>query len=157
DTRAHRVRATRSRAKARRRHDGRARRAFPRLPARARRLRVVSGPETTEGAAMTQTVESLYRGTHDLWEAKVGDDLGTLPFRVSPEAVRRNAWANDDYNPWYVDTSPWGRPIVTPVFLASFDAQLFYGYYAYPRGGSLFAKQEFEFLAPVFVGEDYVI
>jgi acyl dehydratase len=106
---------------------------------------------------MTQTVESLYRGTNDLWQATIGDDLGTLPFRVSHEAVRRNAWANDDYNPWYLETSPWGRPIVTPVFLASFDAQLFYGYYAYPRGGSLFAKQEFEFLAPVFVEEDYVI
>lgn len=106
---------------------------------------------------MTQAVESLYRGTNDLWQAKVGDDLGTLPFRVSHAAVRRNAWANDDYNPWYIDTSPWGRPIVTPVFLASFDAQLFYGFYSYPQGGSLFAKQEFEFLAPVFIEEDYVI
>ena len=28
------------------------------------------------------------------------------------------------------------------VYLASFDAQVFYGYYAFP-GGSLFAKQEF--------------
>jgi acyl dehydratase len=103
------------------------------------------------------TVENLYRGTNDLWQAKVGDELGALPFNVPIEAVRRNAWANDDYNPWYVIDSPFGKPIVSPVFLASFDAQLFYGYYAYPEGGSLFAKQEFEYIEPVFVGNDYVI
>ena len=43
------------------------------------------------------------------------------------------------------------------MYLASFDAQVFYGYYAYPPGGSLFAQQEFEYYAPVFVGETYTM
>ena len=80
-----------------------------------------------------------------------------MDFVVTEEMVERNAWANDDYNPWYMDDSPWGGRIVSPVFLASFDARLFYGHYAYPQGGSLFAKQEFEYIEPVKVGRRYSI
>jgi acyl dehydratase len=69
--------------------------------------------------------------------------------------VERNAWANDDYNPWYLEASPFGDRIVSPTFLASFDVSVFYGYYSYPAEGSLFAKQEFEFLKPVFAGRTY--
>jgi acyl dehydratase len=100
-------------------------------------------------------VEELYRGTKPLFEAAVGDELGSLTFVVTDEMVARNAWANDDYNPWYLEDSPFGGRIVSPVFLASFDAQVFYGYYAYPDGGSLFAKQEFEYHAPVEIGVEY--
>jgi acyl dehydratase len=101
------------------------------------------------------TVEQLYSGTHDLFSASIGDDLGAREFVVTEEMVERNAWANDDYNPWYMEDSPFGGRIISPVFLASFDAQLFYSYYAYPAGGSLFAKQEFEYLSAVRVGETY--
>jgi acyl dehydratase len=104
-----------------------------------------------------KTVEQLYTGTHDLADAKPGDDLGSLEFTISAEQVERNAWANDDYNPWYMDDSPYGGRIISPVFLASFDAKLFYGYYAYPPGGSLFAKQEFEYLVPVKVDTAYTM
>jgi acyl dehydratase len=71
--------------------------------------------------------------------------------------VERNAWANDDYNPWYMEDSPFGGRIISPVFLASFDAQVFYSYYAYPAGGSLFAKQEFHYIRPVLVGQPYTM
>lgn len=104
-----------------------------------------------------KTVEQLYQGTHDLWQARVGDQLGSLTFKVSEEIVERNAWANDDYNPWYLEGSPYGGRIISPVFLSSFDVKLFYGYYAYPAGGSLFAKQEFEYVRPLMVGETYTI
>jgi acyl dehydratase len=104
-----------------------------------------------------QSVEESYRGTVELASAKVGDDVGSLPFLVTDEMVERNAWANDDYHPWYLDGSPFGGRIVSPTFLASFDAHLFYGYYAYPPGGSLFAKQEFEYVKPLLVGEPYVM
>jgi acyl dehydratase len=104
-----------------------------------------------------RSVEESYRGTVALSSAKVGDEVGSLPFVVTEEMAERNAWATDDYNPWYVDGSPFGGRIVSPVFLASFDAHLFYGYYAYPDGGSLFAKQEFEYLKPLLIGEPYVM
>jgi acyl dehydratase len=107
--------------------------------------------------AERKSVEQLYTGTHDLFAAQVGDDLGSLEFTISEEMVERNAWANDDYNPWYMDESPFGGRIASPVLLASFDARLFYGYYAYPAGGSLFAKQEFEYLAPIKIGKPYRI
>jgi acyl dehydratase len=113
--------------------------------------------ETRSGASTPRTIEREYGGTHDLFDAAVGDALGSLDFVVTDEMVRRNAWANDDYNPWYLDASPFGDRIASPVIVASFDARLFYGHFAYPKGGSLFAKQEFEYLRPLFVGERYTL
>lgn len=104
-----------------------------------------------------KTVEQLYQGTHPLAEAAIGDQLGSLEFVISAAQIERNAWANDDYNPWYMDDSPFGGRIITPVFLASFDATLFYAYYTYPPGGSLFAKQEFEYLVPLKIGTKYTM
>lgn len=104
-----------------------------------------------------KTAEQLYRGTHPLAEATVGDQLGSMEFVISADQIERNAWANDDYNPWYMDDSPFGGRIITPVFLASFDATLFWGYYAYPPGASLFAKQEFEYLVPLKIGATYTM
>jgi acyl dehydratase len=103
------------------------------------------------------TVEQLYTGTRPLSSAKVGDQLGAREFVVTADMVARNAWANDDYHPWYMDGSPFGGQIISPVFLASFDAQVFYSFYAYPSGGSLFAKQEFHYRKPVFVGQPYTM
>ena len=105
----------------------------------------------------TKTAEELYTGTVDLRSARVGDQVGSLAFTVSSEMMARNAWANDDYHPWYVEDSPYGGRIVSPVYLAAFDARLFYGYYAYPEGGSLFAKQEFEYLRPLLADVEYVM
>jgi acyl dehydratase len=112
-----------------------------------------------EGARMEKrkSMEESYRGRVALHSAKVGDEVGCLPFVVTEEMVERNAWATDDYNPWYLEASPFGGRIVSPVFLASFDAHLFYGYYAYPEGGSLFAKQEFDYVKPILVGQPYTM
>jgi N-terminal half of MaoC dehydratase len=104
-----------------------------------------------------KTVEQLYSGTHDLTSARIGDQLGSMSFTISEDQVERNAWANDDYNPWYMDDSPFGGRIISPVYPASFDAKLFYGYYSYPPGGSLFAKQEFEYLIPLRIGVEYTM
>jgi acyl dehydratase len=102
-----------------------------------------------------RTAEELWPGTRDLFQARVGEELLTREFVVTEEMVERNAWANDDYNPWYMDDSPFGGQIISPAYLASFDISVFYGYFAYPAEGSLFAKQEFEFIRPVMVGETY--
>jgi hypothetical protein len=104
-----------------------------------------------------KTAEQLYTGTHSLADAKIGDPLGSMQFAISADQVERNAWANDDYHPWYMDDSPFGGRILSPVFLASFDARLFYGHYAYPPGGSLFAKEEFEYLVPLQIAATYTI
>src|ERR1700691_2410879 len=55
-----------------------------------------------------KTAEQLYTGTHALSDAQVGDKLGSLDFVISAEQVERNAWANDDYNTWYIGASPCG-------------------------------------------------
>jgi acyl dehydratase len=107
---------------------------------------------------MSQRVsaERRYRGTHPLSEARVGDELGTFDVTITEAMVERNAWANDDYHPWYMEGSPFGGRLVSPVHLSLYDGpELFYGYYAYPSEGSLFARQELEYLKPVLVGREY--
>ena len=97
----------------------------------------------------------LFKGTKDLADAAIGDHIGTIEFTVTDEMVWTNAWANDDYNPWYLEDSPFGGRIVSPAHLASFDIQVFYGHYAYPAGGSLYAGERLEYLGPVRVGVPY--
>jgi acyl dehydratase len=104
-----------------------------------------------------RTAEQLWSGRHDLFQAYVGEELLTREFVITEEMVERNAWANDDYNPWYMDDSPFGGRIISPAYLASFDVSVFYGYYSYPAGGSLYAKEEFEYFQPVRVGVRYVM
>jgi acyl dehydratase len=96
-----------------------------------------------------------FKGQRDLATAQVGDEIGSVEFTVDADMVERTAWANDDYNPWYLEDSPFGGRIASPMAALAFDGSLFYDFYAYPSGGSLFAKQEFEFIAPLKVGEPY--
>lgn len=96
-----------------------------------------------------------FKGTKDLADAEVGDLIGEIEFVVTPEMVDRFSWALDDYNPWYLVDSPFGGRIASPTTPLTFDGSMFYDYYKYPEGGSLFAKQEFEFLAPIKVGQTY--
>ncbi|HWB37787.1 MAG TPA: MaoC family dehydratase [Rugosimonospora sp.] len=99
----------------------------------------------------------LFKGTKDLSTAAIGDDLGFVEFTITTEMVERNAWANDDYNPWYMVDSPFGGRIASPATPLAYDGDLFFNYYAYPAGGNLFAKQEFEFIKPLFIGQTYRI
>jgi acyl dehydratase len=99
----------------------------------------------------------LFKGTKDLADAKVGDRIGTIEFTITPEMAERTAWAMDDYNPWYLTGSPFGGRIASPTAPLPFDGAMFYDYYKYPAGGSLFAKQEFEFIKPVKVGQPYTM
>ena len=99
----------------------------------------------------------LFKGTKDLADAQIGDLIGVIEFVVTKDMVERTSWAMDDYNPWYLEDSPFGGTIASPTAPLAFDGTLFYDYYAYPEGGSLFAKQEFEFVHPVRVGESYTL
>ena len=94
-----------------------------------------------------------FKGTKDLFKAEVGDELGSIEFTITEEMVERNAWSRDDYNPWYMEESPFGGRIVPITLLTLYDSLVFYGYYAYPPGGSLHAKEEFEYIKPFKVGK----
>jgi acyl dehydratase len=97
----------------------------------------------------------LFKGTKDLATAEIGDVIGSIEFVVTEDLVNRITWALDDYNPWYLEDSPFGERIAPPTAPLQFDGTIFYDFYAYPSGGSLFAKQEFEFIRPVVIGKTY--
>ena len=94
-----------------------------------------------------------HRGTHDLLKAKIGDEFEPIEIVVTEEMVERNAFANDDYNPWYMEDSPFGGRIASPTFLTFHESRIFRGYYAIPPGGSLHQKLEIEFINPLKVGK----
>ena len=92
-------------------------------------------------------------GTHDLMKAEIGDECESVEITVTEEMVERNAWANDDYNPWYMDNSPFGGRIASPVFLSCFQIQSMYSHYRFPAHGTLNTRQEFEFINPLKIGK----
>ena len=92
-------------------------------------------------------------GTHDLMKAEIGDECESVEITVTEEMVERNAWANDDYNPWYMDDSPFGGRIASPVFLSCFQIQSMYSHYRFPAHGTLNTRQEFEFINPLKIGK----
>lgn len=99
-----------------------------------------------------------FKGTKDLADAQIGDHIGTIQFVVTPQLQNQISWSMDDYHPWYIDEStPFGGRVASPMSPLPFDGAMFYDYYKYPAGGSLFAKQEFEFIKPVMVGETYTL
>ena len=97
----------------------------------------------------------LFKGRKPLETAEIGDVIGSIEFVVDEDLVNRLTWALDDYNPWNIEESPFGDRIAPPLSPLQIDGSMFYDYYAYPEGGSLFAKQEFEFVRPMRIGEKY--
>jgi acyl dehydratase len=97
----------------------------------------------------------MFKGTKPLDTAEIGDLIGSIEFVVDEALVNRLSWALDDYNPWYFSDSPFGEKVAPPTAALQFDGSMFYDFYVYPEGGSLFAKQEFEFLRPMKIGETY--
>ncbi|MFC2016245.1 MaoC family dehydratase N-terminal domain-containing protein [Chloroflexota bacterium] len=69
---------------------------------------------------------------------------------ITQEKVRILCWAQDDYNPWYLEDSPWGGPIAQPTFPVMYQ-NLMPGLNM-PAGGGLHTKEQFEFYAPLKVG-----
>ncbi len=96
-------------------------------------------------------------GSHEFEfdKIKVGEEFEPLEFIVTKEMVERNAWANDDYNPWYMEDSPFGGRIASPTFLGMQALEQFFRHFAYPPGGAVHAKQEYEFINPIKVGKKY--
>ena len=95
-------------------------------------------------------------------EIVAGLDLGWRDLTVTPDDVRRHAKAVGDHNPWYFDSSPFGGPVAPALFFHSqplqFARQTKDGWvrpawFLSNRRGTLFTKQEWEFLDAARVGE----
>ncbi len=103
---------------------------------------------------------SQQRATHDLSKAEIGDEYEPVEVTVTEEMVERRLWANDDYNPWYLEDSPFGGRIASPIILLEpswgFEPpmpSMVWGYYRFPPGGALHGRAEFEFINPLKVGK----
>ncbi len=80
----------------------------------------------------------------------VGDELGTIQYRVSPEMVKDYVESLDDPDPWYLEDSPFGGPIVPPFYLCDDYLRLLVQA-TYPVG-ALHARGEYEFKHPIKAG-----
>ena len=96
-------------------------------------------------------------GTRELLKAEIGDEFGPFETRITEEMVERSTWANDDYNPWYLEDSPFGGRIASPMFLSLRLQNIFWSHYAIPSGGALHTSQEFDFISPLRIGKKIII
>lgn len=85
-------------------------------------------------------------------ELPVGLDLGSRDYEITPDLVATYGAGVDDHNAWYSGTSPFGGAVAPALILHS-GCYAFGGWYL-NIWGNLHAKQEWELLAPMMVGED---
>src|ERR1700730_12960926 len=85
-------------------------------------------------------------------EVYVGRDLGGVEYEITPEMVERYIEGTGDDNPWYRGGSRLRGPVAPALILHS---ALFHtrDWYLPNLYGNLHARQEFDFFAPVMVGE----
>ena len=96
--------------------------------------------------------EMRFAGTHDLLCAEIGHEITPVEMVITEEMVERHAWANDDYNPWYIKDSPFGGCIASPTFLSYDTDIMIWNHFVLPEGKGIWAKQKFEFIRPLKVG-----
>ncbi len=95
------------------------------------------------------------------WEnIEIGEELGPVEGILSELKVKLHAYAVDDYGPWYFQGSPFGGRIGHPTLLATDILMLFtLAFDANPPAfeGGLHARNDLEFLRPIFVGQKVTI
>ncbi|HSB72957.1 MAG TPA: MaoC family dehydratase [Candidatus Methylomirabilis sp.] len=86
---------------------------------------------------------------------EVGEEFGPVEGILSELKLKLHAFAVDDYGPWYFQQSPFGPRIGHPTLLANDILMLFtLGYdMTPPCEAGLHARNELEFLRPIFVGQ----
>ncbi len=84
-------------------------------------------------------------------EKYVGRYYGERRIEITPELVAHYARAVQDQNPWYFGDSPFGGPVAPALILHSEVYHTIDWYLSY--FGNLHARQEFEFFAPIMVGD----
>ncbi len=82
----------------------------------------------------------------------VGMNSGTREYVISPEMVQTYMSALHAAHPWYTGPSPFGGP-VAPTMIRHSEMYVDRRWYLPNIYGNLHAKQEWEFFAPIMVGE----
>jgi len=90
---------------------------------------------------------------------QIGEEFGPVEGTLSELKVRQHAFAVDDYATWYFQGSPFGARIGHPTLLATDILMLFTLTYDMtpPCEAGLHARNELEFLRPVFVGQKVTV
>lgn len=81
----------------------------------------------------------------------VGEELGRREIAVTGDLVATCAGAIESARDWYCGESPWGGPIAPPTFFDNDTLRLLDE--RYERFGSIHARQSWEFLRAVKLGE----
>jgi acyl dehydratase len=87
-------------------------------------------------------------------EATVGSSF-TVQYPLTPELVREYCDGIDDANPWYVDTSPFGKPVAPPTLL--FVMHTKFVSERYSLAGRVDTRHEAEFPHPAFIGSTVTV
>ena len=82
---------------------------------------------------------------------QVGETLGRKDVVITDAMIRTCAQAIESAHPWYFDASPFGGRIAPPTIFDNDSLRMLDEQYA--RFGSIHAKQSWEFLRPVRLGE----
>lgn len=86
------------------------------------------------------------------WEdAKVGDELGSVQYKLTSEDISRHLLGIEDHNPWYVQESPFGGPVAPPLITSNEYFTLYSSHFI--DEGFLHAKTEVEIKNPLFLGK----
>ena len=86
-----------------------------------------------------------------------GEEFGPVEGVLNDLKLKTHAYAVDDYGDWYFRGSPFGARIGHPTLFATDILMLFTLNYALATIGGLHAKNELEFLKPIFLGQRVVI
>ncbi|MEX1253901.1 MAG: MaoC family dehydratase [Dehalococcoidia bacterium] len=85
-------------------------------------------------------------------EIPVGLDLGAHEYDITPELVAEYAAGVDDHHDWYTGASPFGGPVAPALILHS-EIYRFGRWYLPNVYGNLHARQEWDLLAPIMLGD----
>jgi acyl dehydratase len=91
---------------------------------------------------------------------EIGEELGPVEGVVSELKLKQHAFAVDDYGSWYFHSSPFGGRIGHPTLLATdilMLVTLAYDVVTPPCEAGLHARNELEFLKPVFINQRVTI
>ena len=83
----------------------------------------------------------------------IPEHFGPVEVLIDEPKVRRFAFTQDDFNPWYFGQGPTERPIAPPAIVANDLLQLFTTKYAPSRVVGLHTDEELWFNRPIYVGE----
>lgn len=86
----------------------------------------------------------------------VGETLGPIEYVVTMEDVRKYCDDWEDPNPMYLDSSPFGAPIVPPAFRAGLDSFRLLGT-RYDSHATLGYSTAHQFLNPVTIGKRLIV